>query len=182
MSIINEPQDQPPTSDVTDQTIGNIPHSPNTSNDRRHRLSNSDELQGTISGGESTTPHTDSHDEGSIQNNHTLDPVAASDPPEVDLHTKYDSERGEQPREMPRSTLPASEPIVAPIREKDAINSRELFAPRRLILLGFSGMFVIMIISLEILNYLSHRYAGIATVEQKAHYLWIYAPTLSEYL
>ncbi|KAL1614465.1 hypothetical protein SLS54_009723 [Diplodia seriata] len=55
-------------------------------------------------------------------------------------------------------------PVAASVKLPD--DSRALFTPRRSVLLSFAGMFALMIGSLELLNYLSHRYTGIATVEQ----------------
>lgn len=49
-------------------------------------------------------------------------------------------------------------------------------------LLGNIVFFLACISGLEIMDYVSKRDRGLATTDQKYHYLWTYGPTLSQYL
>ncbi|KAB2569610.1 hypothetical protein BFW01_g12268 [Lasiodiplodia theobromae] len=51
------------------------------------------------------------------------------------------------------------------------------FYLRRVFLLGFAVVFILMIVALEVLYFFSVRDGGLATVEESLHYLWTYGPT-----
>lgn len=51
------------------------------------------------------------------------------------------------------------------------------FYLRSTFLLGLAAVFALMIAALEILDYVSERDQGLATVSQNLHYLWTYGPT-----
>jgi hypothetical protein len=54
------------------------------------------------------------------------------------------------------------------------------FVLRRRALFGFGFVFLLMIISLEIIFLFSNRNNGLATSDAGKHYLWTYGPTASE--
>ncbi|OJD37604.1 uncharacterized protein BKCO1_6000201 [Diplodia corticola] len=51
------------------------------------------------------------------------------------------------------------------------------FHLRRPFLVGFAVVWVLMIVALEVLYFVSERDGGIATVDEGLHYLWTYGPT-----
>ncbi|KAL1633017.1 hypothetical protein SLS58_011249 [Diplodia intermedia] len=130
--------------------------------------------------GESETMETNNADDGNLQRDVTRGPVAASVPVNMEPSAELRSNEEEPPPlETPSPPVPngALERTASVRQVKLPDGSLALFAPRRSVLLSFAGIFALMIGSLELLNYLSHRYTGIATVEQDAHYLWTYGPT-----
>jgi hypothetical protein len=50
----------------------------------------------------------------------------------------------------------------------------------RYFLAGQATLSVLLVVALEILNHLSNRDQGLATVAATMHYLWTYGPTLGE--
>lgn len=48
---------------------------------------------------------------------------------------------------------------------------------QRAVLLAFAGLCVLIFCAVEILNFFSQRYNGLATADQKLHYLWTFGPT-----
>lgn len=56
------------------------------------------------------------------------------------------------------------------------------FYLRRVFLLGFAVVFVLMIVALEVLYFFSVRDGGLATVEERLHYLWTYGPTFGGFV
>lgn len=55
-------------------------------------------------------------------------------------------------------------------------------ALRRSALLGFSGLLALVVAGLEVLNFLSNRDQGLATVMENRYYLWKFGPTFCKYL
>lgn len=51
------------------------------------------------------------------------------------------------------------------------------FHLRRPVLLAAAAVFVLMVVALEVLRYVSERDDGLATVSENMHYLWTYGPT-----
>ncbi|GME51181.1 uncharacterized protein LTHEOB_12502 [Neofusicoccum parvum] len=51
------------------------------------------------------------------------------------------------------------------------------FHLRRPVLLAAAAVFVLMVVALEVLRYVSERDDGLATVAENMHYLWTYGPT-----
>ncbi|KAL0257631.1 hypothetical protein SLS55_006794 [Diplodia seriata] len=165
-----------PDSDVTDESNATTVIPPATDDESHDSL----ELHETTGVGQSEIVETDIADDGNLQRDVTRNPVAASVPvnkePSVELRSDEEEQR---PQETQSPPVPNGEleRTASVYQVKLPDGSRALFAPRRSVLLSFAGMFALMIGSLELLNYLSHRYTGIATVEQGAHYLWTYGPT-----
>lgn len=56
------------------------------------------------------------------------------------------------------------------------------FYLRRVFLLGFAVVFILMIVALEVLYFFSVRDGGLATVEESLHYLWTYGPTFGGFV
>lgn len=56
------------------------------------------------------------------------------------------------------------------------------FYLRRVFLVGFAVVFILMVVALEVLYFVSVRDGGLATVEERLHYLWTYGPTLGGFV
>ena len=57
----------------------------------------------------------------------------------------------------------------------------ELWTPfilRKATLVGLACLFLLMIVVLEVIFYLSNKYQGISTSDPQKHYLWTYGPTV----